>query len=74
MIRTLAGTSYGGFNGDYHVALESDLSSPCGVAVCLNGDIYIADTYNHRVRKFSIPQGNILLKLNINLSITVNKT
>lgn len=45
-----AGTSMGGFNGDYRLATDADLNQPRGVAVNPNGDLYIADTWNHRVR------------------------
>lgn len=51
-ITTIAGTGKAGDNGDGGWALEAELKLPYGVAVDSNGEnIYIADTYNHRIRK-----------------------
>lgn len=49
-----AGTGIGGFNGDGHSAVETRLHVPSGLAVDpRNGDVYVADTHNYRVRVFS---------------------
>jgi uncharacterized repeat protein (TIGR01451 family) len=56
-IRTIAGTT-AGFGGDGGPAEQALLQSPRGVAVGLDGTVYIADTGNHRVRK--IVGGTIL--------------
>lgn len=52
VITTVAGSSdtYG-YSGDGGPAIAARLSLPEGVAVAPNGDIYIADTGNNRVRK-----------------------
>ena len=50
-ITTAAGTGYRGFNGDDGPATEARLSFPHGVAVGGPGNLYIADTYNNRIRK-----------------------
>ena len=52
VITTVAGSSdtYG-YSGDGGPAVGARLSLPEGVAVAPNGDIYIADTGNNRVRK-----------------------
>jgi adhesin/invasin len=52
VITTVAGSSgtYG-FSGDGGPAVDARLSLPEGVAVARNGDVYIADTGNNRVRK-----------------------
>ncbi|MGZ6347246.1 MAG: NHL domain-containing protein, partial [Anaerolineales bacterium] len=41
----------GGYGGDGGLATEADLGSPSGVAVDGAGNIFIADSWNHRVRK-----------------------
>ena len=51
MISTVAGTGRGGYNGDNMRAAEASLLHPRGVAVDRSGDLYIADAYNHRVRR-----------------------
>jgi DNA-binding CsgD family transcriptional regulator/sugar lactone lactonase YvrE len=52
VITTVAGSSdtYG-FSGDGGPAMNARLNLPEGVAVARNGDVYIADTGNNRVRK-----------------------
>ena len=49
-ISTVAGTGTGGFSGDGAAATLAKLSGPAGV-VYSGGNLYIADTANHRVRK-----------------------
>ena len=50
-ITAFAGTGAYGFGGDGGSATSSRLASPEGVAVDGSGNVYIADTFNHRVRK-----------------------
>jgi DNA-binding CsgD family transcriptional regulator/sugar lactone lactonase YvrE len=52
VITTVAGSSdtYG-YGGDGGFANNAQLSLPYGVAVGPNGDLYIADTGNHRIRR-----------------------
>jgi sugar lactone lactonase YvrE len=50
-ITVVAGTGRHGFSGDGSLGSEADLSSPSDVAVDEEGNVYIADTYNGRVRK-----------------------
>ena len=54
-IRTVAGTGTPGFGGDGDAAAAAMLNNPEGVAVDSAGNLYIADTYNHRVRRVYIP-------------------
>ena len=58
VITTVAGTGSSGFSGDRGAATQANLRAPYGVAVDPNGNIYIADTFNHRVRKVA-PDGSI---------------
>ncbi|MGH7442424.1 MAG: hypothetical protein ACREKE_07110 [bacterium] len=48
-VRRVAGTGFVGFARDGSVARSSPLAYPSGVAVGGDGDIFIADTGNHRV-------------------------
>ncbi|WP_353072153.1 Ig-like domain repeat protein [Tunturiibacter gelidoferens] len=51
-ILTVAGTlGSAGFGGDGHAANVALLSAPQGFAFDASGDLYIADTGNHRIRK-----------------------
>jgi sugar lactone lactonase YvrE len=58
IITTVAGTGVDGFSGDGGEATAAQLNSPDGVAVDSAGNLFIADLYNHRVRKVS-PDGII---------------
>ena len=51
VITTIAGTGERGFSGDEGPAVEAWLYNPYGVAVDGAGNLYIADTFNHRIRK-----------------------
>jgi len=51
MITTVAGTGEGGYSGDGGPAGTAQLNSPSGVAVDGSGNVYIADTQNHRIRR-----------------------
>ena len=50
-IATLAGTGEGDFSGDAGPAVAARLDGPNGVAIDSAGNVYIADTYNHRIRR-----------------------
>ena len=51
IITTFAGNGIAGFSGDGGQAGPGQLSSPRGIAFDNAGNLYIADTNNHRVRK-----------------------
>ncbi|HYW48717.1 MAG TPA: hypothetical protein VE959_37985 [Bryobacteraceae bacterium] len=50
-ISTLAGNGVSSFSGDNGPATQAQMNSPEGVAVDSSGNIYIADTNNHEVRR-----------------------
>ena len=50
IITTIAGTERPGFYGDGGPAVEAHLNDPQAVAVDSSGNVYIADTRNHRIR------------------------
>jgi sugar lactone lactonase YvrE len=59
IISTIAGNvSYGGFNGDGGLAVSAQLNYPEDVAVDGAGNLFIADTFNNRIRKVT-PAGII---------------
>jgi sugar lactone lactonase YvrE len=58
LIATVAGTGKIGFSGDGGPATAAPLNWPRGLAVDAAGNLYIADHYNHRIRKVS-PDGII---------------
>ena len=57
-ISTVAGNGTAGYNGDNIAATRASLYFPQGVAADGAGNLYIADTYNQRVRKVD-SSGNI---------------
>ncbi len=58
-ITTVAGTGTFGFSGDSGDATLASLSLPSGVAVDSIGNIYIADSFNFRIRKVDAATGVI---------------
>jgi sugar lactone lactonase YvrE len=60
IITTLAGDGIGTFAGDSGAATSASLNYPNGVALDASGNLYIADQYNHRVRKVILvtPRGD----------------
>jgi DNA-binding beta-propeller fold protein YncE len=58
-IMTIAGSGTAGFAGDGGPAISASLHGPSAVAVAPNGDIYIADTLNDRIRVVSSATGLI---------------
>ena len=59
IITTLAGTGVAGFNGDSQPATSAQLYYPAGVALDASGNLYIAEYFNHRVRKVDAATGII---------------
>ena len=55
VISTVAGTGTAGYSGDGGPAVAAQLRSPNDVALDDAGNLYIADTNNHRIRKATAP-------------------
>ena len=51
IITTIAGSSTPSFDGDSGPATTSHLNLPTAIAIDPTGNLYIADTQNHRIRK-----------------------
>jgi sugar lactone lactonase YvrE len=51
LITTVAGDGSAGYSGDGGAATKASLDDPLGVAVDGSGNLFIADTYNYRIRK-----------------------
>ena len=58
-LSVVAGNGAQGFSGDGGPATSAAMSGPKGVAVDADGNLYIADSNNHRVRKVSAVDGVI---------------
>ena len=50
-ITTIAGIGTAGLSGDNGLAPEAQLNRPYGISRDPDGNLYIADTYNHNIRK-----------------------
>src|SRR5262249_10243124 len=59
-IRTLAGTGKAGHSGDGGDARLATLNGPKHLAVDLEGNVLIADTENHVIRKYLPHDGRIM--------------
>ena len=51
IITTIVGTGIAGYTTDDTLAIHSRLNIPCGLALDDDGNLYIADRMNHRIRK-----------------------
>jgi len=49
-----------GFSGDFGPAVSAQLNTPGGVAIAPDGDLIVADSHNHRVRRVDRETGDIL--------------
>ena len=59
LVTTLAGTGREGSRGDDGPAIQAEFNGPHSLAVSRSGDIYVADTWNNRVRKIDQRSGLI---------------
>jgi DNA-binding beta-propeller fold protein YncE len=61
IIQHMAGTGKKGFTGNGGPAKEATLNGPKGLAVALNGNVYLADTENHAIRMIDVHKGTLEL-------------
>ena len=59
IVTTVAGTGEATYNGDGIPATEAALAGPSGVALGIDGALYIADTFNGRIRRID-PQNGLI--------------
>jgi DNA-binding beta-propeller fold protein YncE len=59
-IRTVAGTGQKGFSGDGGDALRAQFNGPKHLCIDRSGDVLIADTENHVIRKYLPREGKIV--------------
>ena len=59
LITTLAGTGTGGFSGDGGPAAQAQLRQPHSLQFGPEGDLYLCDIGNHRLRKIAMKTGLI---------------
>ena len=58
-ITTVAGDGTAGFSGDSGPAKNAEFNYPDGVALDTNGNLYIGDARNNRIREVTVANGNI---------------
>jgi sugar lactone lactonase YvrE len=51
IVTVVGGSGVAGFSGDGGRAIFAQLNTPYGIALDDKGNLYIADTYNHRIRR-----------------------
>ena len=59
IITTIVGNGTAGYSGDNGPATAAELNNPSAVAVDSAGNVYIADSKNNRIRKFTAASGII---------------
>jgi hypothetical protein len=59
ILTIIAGTYYYGYSGDGGLGINAQLEYPYGLAVDFNGNVFIADEYNHIIREVNASTGII---------------
>jgi sugar lactone lactonase YvrE len=55
LVRTVAGTGVAGFSGDFGSPVLARISAVSSLAVDTGGNVFLADTGNHRIRRLRTP-------------------
>jgi streptogramin lyase len=58
-LRRVAGTGKAGFTGNGGPALKATLSGPKGVSLDARGNVYLADTESHSIRRIDVARGTL---------------
>ena len=59
VMTTFAGTGDASFSGDGSAAISATFNAPAGVAVDTNGNVFVADMQNNRIRRIDAVTGRI---------------
>lgn len=59
IISTVAGTGKKGYSGDGGLAIKAEMHRPHSIALDNDGNVYIADIGNHRIRVVNLSKGTI---------------
>ncbi len=59
MLTTVAGTGDKGFAVEIGPAIKAQFNAPHSLSIASNGDLYVSDTYNNRIRKIDAKSGGI---------------
>jgi len=70
IIHTVAGNGTAGYNGDFALAVQSQLNGPHGVSLDSCGNLYIGDNQNKRVRKVTFNPNCFPLSFNTPTPLT----
>jgi sugar lactone lactonase YvrE len=65
VISTIAGNGMAAYEGDGGPATSAKLGTPYGVAVDSAGNLFIADTYNHRIRSVAGAGGSVTMDVTL---------
>ena len=69
IIETFAGTGIGGYNSDNIAATAAKLNAPYNIATDANGNVYIADTLNNRIRMVQITIFTLLVAMDVKFAM-----
>ena len=56
ILTSVVGTGTSGFSGDRRAAIDAELNTPGGLAFDEDGNLYIVDSRNYRIRKVTFEE------------------